>query len=218
AGHVYLHGAHVTHYQPAGATPVLFMSPRSQFVPGKAIRGGVPVIFPWFGPRARHPTAPEHGLAPVARWSVQAVPRGLDAAVTLVLQLDSADATRALWPYDFRVRHGVVIGPRLELELEVENRSREAFGFEEALHTYLRVGDVREATVSGLAGTTYIDKNDAMKRKLQADEALRLSGATDRVFLATRGPCVVDDPLLERRLVIEKRRSATTVPWNPGRA
>jgi len=217
AGHVYLHGAHVTHYQPAGATPVLFMSPRSQFVPGKAIRGGVPVIFPWFGPRAGHPTAPEHGFARVAEWSVESVERALDGAVTLVLQLDSTDATRAVWPYDFRVRHRVVIGPRLELELEVENRSHEAFGFEEALHTYLRVGDVREATVSGLAGTAYIDKNDAMKRKLQADEALRLSGATDRVFLATRGPYVVDDPLLDRRLVIEKRRSATTVLWNPWR-
>ena len=111
--------------------------------------------------------------------------------------------------------HRVRIGPRLELELEVENRSHEPFGFEEALHTYLRVGDVREATVSGLAGTTYIDKTDAMKRKVQADEPLRLSGATDRVFLGTRGPCVVDDPVLDRRLVIEKRGSATTVVWNP---
>jgi glucose-6-phosphate 1-epimerase len=216
-GHVYLHGAHVTHYQPAGAPPVLFMSSRSQFVPGKPIRGGVPVIFPWFGPRAGHPTSPEHGFARVAEWSVESVERSLDGAVTLVFQLDSTDATRALWPYDFRLRHRVVIGPRLELELEVENRSREAFVFEEALHTYLRVGDVREATVSGLAGTTYIDKNDAMKRKLQADEPLRLSGATDRVFPATRGPCAVDDPVLDRRLVIEKMRSATTVLWNPWR-
>ena len=91
----------------------------------------------------------------------------------------------------------------------------EPFGFEEALHTYLRVGDVREVTVSGLAGTTYIDKTDAMKRKVQADEPLRLSGATDRVFLGTRGPCVVDDSVLDRRLVIEKRGSATTVVWNP---
>ena len=214
--HVYLHGAHVTHYQPAGATPVLFMSPHSQFAPGKAIRGGVPVIFPWFGPRAGHPAAPEHGFARIAEWSVESVERSLDA-VTLVLQLDSTDATRALWPYDFRLRYRVVIGPRLELELEVENRSDEAFAFEEALHTYLRVGDVREATVSGLAGTAYIDKNDAMKRKLQADEALRLSGATDRVFLAARGPCVIDDPPLDRRLVIEKRASATTVVWNPWR-
>jgi glucose-6-phosphate 1-epimerase len=214
-GHVYLHGAHVTHYQPAGTTPVLFTSPHSQFAPGKAIRGGVPVIFPWFGPRAGHPAAPEHGFARVAEWSVESVERALDGAVILELRLDRTETTRTLWPYDFSMWHRVRIGPRLELELEVENRSHEPFGFEEALHTYLRVGDVREATVSGLAGTTYIDKTDAMKRKVQADEPLRLSGATDRVFLGTRGPCVVDDPVLDRRLVIEKRGSATTVVWNP---
>jgi len=94
--HVYLHGAHVTHYQPIGGTPVLFTSPHSQFAPGKAIRGGVPVIFPWFGPRGGHPAAPEHGFARVAEWSVESVERAIDGAVILVLRLDRTETTRTL--------------------------------------------------------------------------------------------------------------------------
>src|SRR3989442_15536134 len=115
-GHVYLHGAHVTHSQPAGATPVLFTSPHSQFAPGKAIRGGVPVIFPWFGPRAGHLPAPEHGFARVAEWSVESVERALDGAVILVLRLDPAEITRTLWPDDLRRGPRGRIRPRLEFE------------------------------------------------------------------------------------------------------
>src|SRR5207244_10070890 len=99
-GHVYLHGAHVTHYQPAGATPVLFTSPHSQFAPGKAIRGGVPVIFPWFGPRSGHLAAPEHGFARVADWSVEAVERALAGAGILGLRRAPTAPARALGPSD----------------------------------------------------------------------------------------------------------------------
>jgi glucose-6-phosphate 1-epimerase len=213
-GHVYLHGAHVTHYVPAGEQPLLFTSPRSQFVAGKAIRGGVPVIFPWFGPRADDPTAPEHGFARVAEWAVDSV-RTDDGSVAVTLRLDPSEATRATWPHEFRLRHEVVFGPRLTMTLEVENRGRDAFSFEEALHTYLLVGDVRRATIAGLEGTSYIDKTDGMKRKRVGDEPLQLVGPTDRVFPGTRTPCVVDDPVLGRRLVVEKEGSATTVVWNP---
>src|SRR5262245_53403186 len=157
-GQVYLHGAHVTHYVPAGERPLLFTSPRSQFVVGKAIRGGVPVIFPWFGPRAGDPTAPEHGFARVAEWAVDSVVRTTDGSVAVTLRLDPSDATRATWPHDFRLRHEVVFGPRLTMTLEVENRGRARFSFEEALHTYLLVGDVRRATIGGLEGTSYVDK------------------------------------------------------------
>jgi glucose-6-phosphate 1-epimerase len=214
-GQVYLHGAHVTHYEPAGERPILFTSPRSRFVAGKAIRGGVPVIFPWFGPRAGHPTAPEHGFARVAEWVLDSVVRHDDGSVAVTLRLDSSDATRASWPHDFRLLHRIVFGPRLEMTLEVENRGRDAFSFEEALHTYLLVGDVRRATIAGLEGASFIDKTDGLTRKRLGDRPMRLDAATDRVFLDTRMPCTVDDPVFGRQLVVEKSGSATTVVWNP---
>jgi glucose-6-phosphate 1-epimerase len=214
-GHVYLHGAQVTRYRPTGHQDVLFLSERSHFAPGKAIRGGVPVIFPWFGARAGDPHAPDHGFARTSEWTVESVERPGDDSVAVTLALGPDEATRRSWAHEFQVRQRVLFGAHLEMTLEVENRSRETITLEEALHTYLRVGDVRQASVTGLGGVTYIDKTDGMKRKVLAAGALRLTGRTDRVFLDTRGTCAVMDPVLGRRLLVEKSGSATTVVWNP---
>src|SRR5262245_34449098 len=211
--HIYLHGAHVTHHQPVGQRPLLFLSPRSRFERGAAIRGGVPIVFPWFGPRAGDPTAPDHGFARTSEWTVASVERVGDG-VALTLGLDTSPATRTLWPHEFRVTYRVVVGTALELALEVENRSRAPFTFEEALHTYLLVGDVAHVSVSGLGGT-YVDKTDDMKRKTLAAGPLRPDAETDRVFLGARDACAVSDPALGRRLSVDKRGSATTVVWNP---
>lgn len=211
---VYLHGAHVTHCQPAGQPPLLFLSTRSRFAPGVAIRGGVPIVFPWFGVRAGHPTAPDHGFARTSEWAVESVERIGDGAV-ITLALEASDATRALWPHEFRLTYRVQVGSALELTLDVENRSKAPFTFEEALHTYLSVGDVREASVSGLEGAPYIDKTDGMKRKTLGPGPFRPTAETDRVFPATRAACTVSDPVLGRRLIVDKRNSATTVVWNP---
>jgi glucose-6-phosphate 1-epimerase len=216
-GHIYLHGGHVTHYRLAGCDALLFLSERSRFAEGKAIRGGVPVIFPWFGPRAGDPGAPDHGFARTREWTVESVERSADDAVAVTLMLEPDDGTRQLWPHDFRLRHRVRIGAQLEMALEVDNPSDELFAFEEALHTYLLVGDVRQVSVTGLGGVTYIDKTAAMTRRTLAGEPLRLTGATDRVFVDTRASCAVTDPVLARRLVVDKSGSATTVVWNPWR-
>ena len=214
-GHVYLHGAHVTHYRRAGQRPVLFLSERGRFATGKAIRGGVPVIFPWFGARAGHPEAPDHGFARTREWAVESVDPGSDGSVAVTLALEADDATRPTWPHEFKLRHRVVFGERLDMTLEVENPSGHPFDFEEALHTYVLVGDVGQVSIAGLGGGVYIDKTDDMRRKTLAAGPLRLNGTTDRVFLDTRETCTVTDPLLARRIVVEKTGSATTVVWNP---
>ena len=216
-GHVYLHGAHVTHHRPAGQRPLLFLSERSQFTSGKAIRGGVPVIFPWFGARAGHPEAPDHGVLRTSEWAVDSVEHASDGSVAVTLAFEDNDGTRRTWPHAFRVRHRVVFGAQLEMTLEVENRSGQPFHFEEALHTYVLVGDVAQVSIDGLGGSAYIDKTDEMKQKTLAAGPLRLNGTTDRVFLDTRSACTVTDPVLARRIVVEKTGSATTVVWNPWR-
>jgi D-hexose-6-phosphate mutarotase len=215
--HVHLHGAQVTHHQPAGEPPLLFLSSRSRFASGAAIRGGVPVVFPWFGPRAGDPAAPDHGFARISDWTVESVEQSGGGVVEMILGLEPSDASRRLWPHDFRLRLAAVIGARLELTLEVENRSPAPFTFEQALHAYLRVGDVGDVSITGLEGVTYIDKTDGLRRKALPDGPFRLDGPTDRVFLGTTSTCRVADPRLGRRLVIDKRGSSTTVVWNPWR-
>ena len=213
---VYLQGAHVTQWTPRGAgAPVLFCSARAVYAPGKAIRGGVPLIFPWFGAHATDRSKPMHGFARARAWRLIEAEPAPDGTVVVELGLDDDAATRALWPHAFRVRYTVTIGDTLGMALDVTNTGDAAFSFEAALHTYLSVGDIRTASVTGLENTLFIDKVEAMSRKRHGTEPLRLTGETDRVFLGTRARCVVDDPALRRRLSVDKTGSASTVVWNP---
>ena len=213
--HIYLQGATVTHFQPRGVAPVLFLSNRAAWAPGRAIRGGVPLIFPWFGPQASNPKAPMHGFARTRPWRLVDSGPASDDAMVVELALEDDEASRAAWAHPFKLRYRVSVGEALGLSLEVTNTSAQAFGFEAALHTYLTVGDVRAVAITGLENTTYIDKVDGMTRKRQGTEPLRLTGETDRVFLGTRSRCVVEDRVLARRLLVDKTGSATTVVWNP---
>ncbi len=213
--HVFLHGAHVAHYQPEGSAPVLFMSASTALSAGKPIRGGVPVIFPWFGPRSGGSSSPPHGFARTSQWELGSTRSIDDLTVEVSLRFASNAETRAGWAHDFVLRHRITIGARLEMELAVENRSAEVLQFEEALHTYFAVSDVREASVRGLAGTEYIDKVDGAKLKLQGAEPIRFTGETDRVYLDSTAECTIDDPGLQRRITITKSGSNTTVVWNP---
>ncbi len=212
---VWLHGAHVTRYQRTGEEPLLFVSAASHFAPGKAIRGGVPVIFPWFGARAGHPDSPAHGFARTLPWEVEALALGDHGTVALTLRLDSNDATHAYWPHEFVLRHRITFGAQLDLQLEVGNVSAAPIQFEEALHTYLAVCDVRHVSVTGLEGAAYLDKVDAFQCKLEGAEPIRITGETDRIYLNTRTACVLHDPALSRHITVEKSGSDSTVVWNP---
>jgi glucose-6-phosphate 1-epimerase len=212
---IYLHGGHVTRWQPHGAEPVLFLSRRAMYAAGKAIRGGVPLVFPWFGPHPTDPQRPMHGFARTRPWRLLTTAPGPEGATVIELALEDDEATRALWPSAFSLRYRVAVGATLTLALEVVNTSTSPFTLETALHTYLAVGDVEAVSIHGLEAARYIDKTDGMARKRQGADALRLSDETDRIFVGTRERCVVDDPALRRRLVIDKAGSATTVVWNP---
>ena len=212
---VYLHGAHVTHFQPRGQKPVLWMSAQSWFAADKPIRGGVPICWPWFGPHAGKPELPAHGLARLSDWRLRAVTNEPDGGTSVVLALESSDRTKLLWPHDFDLEYTVRVAARLELSLRVKNAGAAAFIFEEALHTYLAVSDIRKVSVQGLAGAAYLDKVGGMQRVTQGPDPLTFSGETDRLHLDTDAACEVDDPGLRRRIRIEKSGSRTTVVWNP---
>ena len=216
AAEIYLNGATVTQYSVDGR-PILFCSRTSKFEQGKAIRGGVPVIFPWFGPHPTDHTLPQHGLARAAEWTIVSTYRYANDEAAVVLGLESSDATRAIWPFDFSLRYTVTVGKRLEMALEVTNRSASEFKFEEALHTYLAVSDVRNIRITGLENTEYLDKVAGLERKRLDTSPLALTGETDRVFLNTTGACRLHDPEFGDT-VVRKEGSRSTVIWNPWEA
>jgi glucose-6-phosphate 1-epimerase len=213
---VYFQGAHVTAWHPAAASePVLWMSDASYFELGKPLRGGVPICFPWFGAHASDAKAPGHGFARLRDWTLIEAAEAADGTVTLALELASDKALTPLWPHAFRAVHRITVGATLTMALEVTNTGTDAFKFEEALHTYFAVRDVRNVTVTGLEQTEYLDKVTGFDRKTQGSDPIRFTGETDRVYLGTTATCVIDDPGARRRIAIRKSGSEATVVWNP---
>jgi len=212
-GEVCTQGAHVARWKTGGADG-LFLSAKSRFERGQALRGGVPVIFPWFGDDPEGRGRPAHGFARRVEWRVVEQADEADA-LRVVLELVDDEHTRAQWPERFALRLTAVLGTTLELALRVENRGARPFRCEQALHTYLAVGDVRRCAVHGLENARYLDKLDGLREKRQPDEPLRFTGEVDRTYLATDSTCVLEDPVLARRLEVAKTGARSTVVWNP---
>jgi glucose-6-phosphate 1-epimerase len=210
-GEFYLQGAQITGWSPPGGNPVLFISPDSAFAPGRPIRGGIPVIFPWFGPHPNFPAAPQHGLVRTAPWRIESVerrPDGLD--IRLIHQGEGSP----FWPERFGLVYEVSFGATLGLRLSVRNPARRAIAFEEALHSYFAIADIGAASVTGLGGCRFIDKTDGMRRKGQRAAVLRFSRETDRVYLDAPDRLAIVDPG-RRRITIDREGAASAVTWNP---
>lgn len=213
SGEIYLHGAHVTSWKPAGAQEVLYLSPRSLWQDGAAIRGGVPICFPWFGNKADDPKAPAHGFVRTKSWHLDSIEQ-TDGGVAVSMFTDSSKSTQKWWPPEFRLLHRATFGAELVLELIVTNTGTAPLRFEEALHAYYRVGDAGKTSISGLDHTQYLDKTDSFREKTQNGDVL-IKAETDRVYLNTEKPLRLVDGVLHRKTVVTKENSRTTVIWNP---
>lgn len=218
---VCLQGAHITHWQPTGQAPVLFLSRKTDLIPSKPIRGGVPIAFPWFATDAnsnRHngSPGPSHGFARIQPWNVAfAALSGVNLHLTLTL--GSTQLSRDLGFDRFRLAYQITVGRSLKLQLTVANDAEIPLHFEEALHTYFAVADVHEVSVIGLEPTAFIDKADGMREKSAAHAPLTFAGVTDRVYLNTSAVCEIHDQLDHRIITNAKTNSETTVVFNPWR-
>jgi len=206
--HVYLHGAHVLHYKPAGQAPVLWHSRKSYFEPGKPIRGGIPVCWPWFGAHPADASRPAHGIARLAEWVP--VASGASAGSTsLTLRLPAAQGVCAV------AELTAVLGDDLQVTLATTNTGDADFALSEALHSYFAVSDIRTVSVTGLDGLPYIDTVPAGRPLRTQTGPVTFTGETDRVYVSTAGECAVLDPGMNRRILIGKDGSRSTVVWNP---
>jgi glucose-6-phosphate 1-epimerase len=192
---------------------VLFLSRNSEFAPGKPIRGGVPIAFPWFANRHDGKPGPSHGFARIQDWTLAlAALAGDDLHLTFTL--GPTAMSRNLGFDHFRLAYQLIIGATLKMELTVVNDSTTPLVFEEALHTYYSVSDIHEVTIDGLDGVTYLDKIDNFQPKVQHGP-ITITQPTDRVYENTAATCVIHDKGSERRITVAKTGSNTTVVWNP---
>jgi len=210
---IYLHGAHVTSWVPSGAEEVLFLSSKAQYQEGKAIRGGVPICFPWFNVKTDDPKAPSHGLVRTKTWDLESITHEGNA-IAVSLSTASDEATRKWWPHEFRAVQRITISSHLQMELTATNTGAEPFTFQEALHTYYRVGNVRHVRIVGLDHLSYLDNTEGNVEKLQYGDNT-FTQRIDNAYLNTEAALVLTDPTLHRRILIGKQNSRNTVVWNP---
>jgi glucose-6-phosphate 1-epimerase len=214
-GEMYLHGAQVTSWKPGGAEEVIFVSDRAQWHEGIAIRGGIPICFPWFRAKADDPRAPSHGFVRTKAWQLESIAREGDDVV-VAMSTASDDDTRKWWPFDFRVIHRVTFGSELKLELTVTNTGSNAFRFEEALHSYHRVEHIEKVRITGLDSVSYLDNTESNRKKTQQGD-VAITKQTDNAYLDTEHPIELLDGKMHRRISTAKEHSRTTVVWNPWR-
>ena len=211
SGEVHDQGAQVTRWAPVGVEPVLYVSTAVRCAPGTPIRAGIPVCWPWFGPGRTGDLEPAHGFLRGAPWEL--VDRtSTDDGVVFVHRVSDETVGSPHWPYRYAVQLRSSLGAQLELSLTTTNLAEEAFDYEEALHGYLRVGDIRSVRVTGLDGRPFYDKVAKGERVQSGD--LTFSSEIDAVF-RTQDPVTLHDPVLGRRITVRTSGAGNVVVWNP---
>jgi glucose-6-phosphate 1-epimerase len=205
----------VLSYQPeAEPTDLLFLSRQALFEPGRAIKGGIPVCWPWFGSDPEAGGRPDHGFVRARQWKLLLTEAMVDGTTRVRLGIKDDDNSRALWPHAFSLEIEISVGKTLDVALISHNTGDRTMLLTQGLHTYFRVGDIHQAQVLGLAGYDYIDKVGETAERRQSGP-VNFDGPVNRIYLDTADELVIDDPALGRRIHIERQGSRSAVVWNP---
>jgi len=212
---VHLFGATITSWK-VEDEDIIFVSPKAVFDGKKAIRGGVPICFPSFGPWQY---GAQHGFARSSNWEVVSPPTRGEEEASATLRLTDTEETRKIWNFNFVFDLKIVLkAKQLALELSVTNTGETDLSFTTALHTYFRVEHVERAKVNGLHGLEYIDKTlPDQPTQAETRQQVTLAGWTDRVYLGPcTGPVAVDGiGAGKSSVVLTSKNLPDFVVWNP---
>jgi glucose-6-phosphate 1-epimerase len=206
-------GAQVLSWKRANGVEMLFLAQSNQYGPGEPMRGGIPVVFPQFGSMG---TLPMHGLLKAAMWEIVESSKDPNGAAYVLLRTSDTEVTRGLWPHAFRATLRVTLDEALSTSLTIENPGNTPFEFQAALHTYLRVGDVRRVTIEGLQRATYQDWRRKGVERRESAGPLRITGPINRVYLRRADRISVYDESRGRTMLIDRAGFGDVVVWNPG--
>jgi len=194
-----------------GDTDLLWTAGAASYLPGKPVRGGIPLVFPWFGDHPTDTGKPAHGFARNLDWQLAQA----TAAASIELVTDSNTATLRLWPHHFRLRFGAALQDAgLELFLQATNTDAAPWRGELALHSYFAVGDVHTASVHGLENVPFTEHAAAPAAGIDPMVPLRFTAETDRIYQGVPPRIAIAAPALDRRLLLESNASSAIV-WNP---
>lgn len=208
------HGGHVLSYTKDNEEPILWLSALSHYNEGKAIRGGIPVIWPWFGSHQTDSGKPSHGFARTRFWDFHST-RLIDGVYPQVrFELRDGEITRSLWPHSFSLELIVTLTESLKVDLVIVNRGSESFTCTCALHSYFNVSDISQISITGLENESYIDQLTDGPLNIQKGP-ITFDGEKDNIYVDTEATCTITDPGHNRTIIVKKSGSNSTVIWNP---
>lgn len=210
-----LYGGQVLAFQPVGSPKnLLFLSNKAYYGNKKAIRGGIPVCWPWFGPDPKGLNRPSHGFARNSLWTVAKTDTKSNFITQIKLQLMPNIVSKELWPHDFDLTLEITIGSSLILELVTRNTGDRTFSISQALHAYFQIGNIDQVQVLGLENTHFLDKLDRDQKKQQLG-SITIANEIDRIYTEFNNPITIVDPVLNRQIQIQSFGNKTAVVWNP---
>lgn len=209
-----INGAHVMHYQPKGQAPVLWLSEAAVFEKGHAIRGGIPLCWPWFGDHSNNPELPAHGFARNDSFELISITSNAQGETLIKLHLSNNTFNQAYWQEAFTLAVDITVGETLSVAMTMQNNSHSELPFSSALHSYFTISDVDNIVVKGLDQTAYFDKVKSFETGTQQGDIL-IDREIDRVYMPSNSPVSIIDKGLKRTLMITKSGSQSTVVWNP---
>lgn len=211
---ILIYGAHAISFVPQGEEELLWVSPKTEYQEGKAVRGGIPVCFPWFGPSPVDANLPKHGFGRLMEWELKSTTVNSDDTIEVVMTLQATDESFYFWPHEFKATMTFTVGNSLKATLNVTNTGVAEMQYSAALHTYFNVGDANSVSVDGLSGHYYYP-NGSTERLMQKEPYYTLEGFVDRCYVNHSHTCYIQDAALNRTIEAAKEGSNCTVVWNP---
>lgn len=216
AATIALHGAQVLTWAPLGHPPVLYVSPKAKMVPGKPLRGGIPICWPWFNQHPDDPSKPNHGFARTRFWEL--VSGSIDGKLaTVVFKLLPDEETRKLFPHEFELTATIRLADKLRVKLAMKNTGDDDFKVSSALHTYLSLGNIENIQLEGVKGSHYMDQLTDDVEAVYQEKNLQIKGEVDRIY-QSMSSVLIRDLERQRSVFVDKAGSRSTVIWNPWKA
>lgn len=211
-----IYGGQVLSFQPKDqANDVLFVSDNAYYQPGKAIKGGIPICWPWFGDDPENKGRAAHGFVRNRQWSVKQTATTAAGETQVVLGLVDTPETRSIWPFAFQLTLTITVGKTLHLKLLTQNTGDKPFLITQALHSYFFVGDIHQTRVTGLQNKEYIDKTVSPSAGITQHGDIIVDKEVDRIYINTPAETQLNDAALKRIVVVKSAGSHSTVVWNP---
>jgi len=210
-----LYAGQVLSFLPTGeGEDLLFLSPKAFYDAGKAIRGGIPICWPWFGPDPKGLGRPSHGFVRNGLWAVSGTQAASEFETKIKLRFLETEQSESFWQQPFSLDLEISVGNTLTLELTTRNMGDKIFSITQAFHAYLHVGNINQMQILGLEGIKYSDNLDSHTQKLQMG-AVTVTGEVEHIYTNVRNELIIDDSVLNRQIRIASSSNKTAVVWNP---